>query len=112
MSIVPDDAGVRELTPHSNGGSQYGLEFTWKNNAMKTVRLRIRGPDGTAPPGSNSATGETYRVQIGRQYKMKLESCSTNRYTAREAPTSILMRQMPPTSHGLNSFRGCDGCRN
>ncbi|WP_078857944.1 polymorphic toxin type 30 domain-containing protein [Streptomyces sp. NRRL F-4474] len=60
MSIVPDDAGVRELTPHSNGGSQYGLEFTWKNNAMKTVRLRIRGPDGTAPPGSNSATGETY----------------------------------------------------
>ncbi|WP_443049974.1 polymorphic toxin type 30 domain-containing protein [Streptomyces sp. F8] len=69
MSIVPDDACVRELTPHSNGGSQYGLEFTWKNNAMKTVRLRIRGPDGTAPPGSNSATGETYRVQIGRQYQ-------------------------------------------
>ncbi|WP_157545302.1 polymorphic toxin type 30 domain-containing protein [Hamadaea tsunoensis] len=69
MSIVPDNASVRELTPHPNGGSQYGLEFKWTNDAGKTVRLRIHGPDGTAPAGSNSATGETYRVQIGRQYQ-------------------------------------------
>nr|WP_158647538.1 polymorphic toxin type 30 domain-containing protein [Actinoplanes sp. ATCC 53533] len=69
MSIVPDNASVRELTPHPNGGSQYGLEFKWTNDAGKTVRLRIHGPDGTAPAGSNSATGEAYRVQIGRQYQ-------------------------------------------
>ncbi|WP_333769431.1 polymorphic toxin type 30 domain-containing protein [Streptomyces sp. IBSBF 2435] len=69
MSIVPDDAKIRELTPHSGGGSQYGLEYSWKNDAGQTVRLRIHGPDGTAPVGSNSASGETYRIQIGRQYQ-------------------------------------------
>lgn len=69
MSIVPDNASVRELKPDPNGGSQYGLEFKWKNADDKTVRLRIHGPDGRAPAGSNSATGETYRVQIGNQYQ-------------------------------------------
>jgi RHS repeat-associated protein len=69
MSIVPDGASVRELTPHPSGGSQYGLEFKWKNDGGQTVRLRIHGPDGTAPAGSNSAIGETYRVQIGRKYQ-------------------------------------------
>uniref|UniRef100_UPI0035AFF7C1 polymorphic toxin type 30 domain-containing protein n=1 Tax=Saccharopolyspora galaxeae TaxID=2781241 RepID=UPI0035AFF7C1 len=67
--MVPDDAHVRELWPHPNGGSQYGLEFKWKSEAGKTVRLRIHGPDGTAPPGSNSAIGETYRLQIGKRYQ-------------------------------------------
>ncbi|MBK0869027.1 hypothetical protein INP57_19655 [Saccharopolyspora sp. HNM0986] len=57
------------MWPHPNGGSQYGLEFKWKSEAGKTVRLRIHGPDGTAPPGSNSAIGETYRLQIGKRYQ-------------------------------------------
>jgi hypothetical protein len=69
MSIVPDNASIRELTPHPNGGSQYGLEYKWTNEAGQTVRMRIHGPDGTAPAGSNSAMGETYRVQIGARYQ-------------------------------------------
>jgi hypothetical protein len=68
MSIVPDNAKVRELTPVPNG-AQYGLEFKWTNDDGQTVRLRIHGPDGTAPPGSNAASGDTFRVQIGGQYQ-------------------------------------------
>ena len=69
MSIVPDDASVRELTPHSGNGSKYGLEFKWTNGNGNKVRMRIHGPDGTAPAGSNSASGETCRIQIGRGYQ-------------------------------------------
>ncbi|TCO55973.1 polymorphic toxin type 30 domain-containing protein [Actinocrispum wychmicini] len=69
MSIVPDDASVRGLKPDPNGGAQYGIEFAWRNADGTRVRLRIHGPDGTAPPGSNSASGETYRVQIGARYQ-------------------------------------------
>jgi hypothetical protein len=69
MDIVPDNASVRELTPHPNGGSQYGLEFKWVDESGVTMRMRIHGPDGTAPPGSNSASGETYRVQHGARYQ-------------------------------------------
>lgn len=69
MSVVPGHAEVRELTPHPGAGSQYGLEFKWQHESGVTARMRIHGPDGTAPPGSNSASGETYRVQIGKQYQ-------------------------------------------
>ncbi|MFD5636191.1 polymorphic toxin type 30 domain-containing protein [Streptomyces sp. NPDC127077] len=69
MSIVPDNASVRQLRPDPNGGAQYGIEFKWKNADGIVVRLRIHGPDGRAPAGSNSANGETYRVQIGNQYQ-------------------------------------------
>ncbi|MGK5531096.1 polymorphic toxin type 30 domain-containing protein [Streptomyces sp. URMC 129] len=69
MEVVPDNAQIRELTPHPNGGSQYGLEFKWVDSQGRTVRLRAHGPDGTAPAGSNSATGETYRIQFGQRYQ-------------------------------------------
>ncbi|HKT00126.1 MAG TPA: LamG-like jellyroll fold domain-containing protein [Rugosimonospora sp.] len=69
VSVVPDNASVRELTPDPNGGAQYGLEFKWTNENNQTVRLRIHGPDGTAPPGSNAASGDTFRLQIGGRYQ-------------------------------------------
>ena len=69
MSIVPDDAEVRWLTPHSNGGAQYGVEFKWSDDDGNTVRLRAHGPDGTAPVGSHAATGDVYRVQVGKRYQ-------------------------------------------
>ncbi|WP_436501435.1 polymorphic toxin type 30 domain-containing protein [Actinokineospora sp. HUAS TT18] len=69
MSVVPDNAEMRELKPDPNGGAQYGLEFKWKNECGQTCRLRIHGPDGKAPAGSNSASGETYRLQIGARYQ-------------------------------------------
>jgi hypothetical protein len=69
MEIVPDNASVRELRPDPNGGAQYGVEFKWTNKNVQTVRMRIHGPDGTAPAGSNAASGDTFRVQIGGRYQ-------------------------------------------
>ncbi|MEV0645641.1 polymorphic toxin type 30 domain-containing protein [Phytomonospora sp. NPDC050363] len=68
MSIVPDDASMRPLTPDPNGGAQYGVEYKWTNE-KGTSRLRIHGPDGKAPEGSNARTNITYRVQIGSRYQ-------------------------------------------
>jgi RHS repeat-associated protein len=69
MSIVPDSAEVRWLKPDPNGGAQYGVEFKWKNGSGQTVRMRAHGPDGTAPPGSNAAIGDTFRVSIAGRYQ-------------------------------------------
>jgi hypothetical protein len=67
MDLVPADAGVRRLTPDSHGGAQYGVEFTWYQGDQR-VTLRMHGPDGTAPPGSNAATGDVYRLALGGRY--------------------------------------------
>ncbi len=68
MEMIPGDASVRTLKPDPNGGVQEGVEYKWLNEDGQTVRLRIHGPDGTAPDGSNSAVGPTYRLQIGGRY--------------------------------------------
>lgn len=68
LENIPENAQVRVLKPDPNGGAQYGVEYKWVNEQGKTVRFRAHGPDGTAPPGSNAATGETYRVQVGSRY--------------------------------------------
>ncbi len=65
---IPADAQVRILKPDPAGGAQYGVEYKWVNEQGQTVRFRAHGPDGTAPAGSNAATGPTYRVQVGKQY--------------------------------------------
>ncbi|MEH1125712.1 polymorphic toxin type 30 domain-containing protein [Micromonospora sp. CPCC 206061] len=67
MTLVPANAQSRTLTPHSGGGAQYGVEYKWTQDGQ-TYRLRVHGPDGTAPPGSNAATGVTYRLQVGQRY--------------------------------------------
>ncbi|MBF6044376.1 type IV secretion protein Rhs [Streptomyces sp. NRRL B-1677] len=69
MSVVPDHASIRELTPDPNGGAQYGLEYKWVDSDGRTVRLRIHGPDGNAPAGSNAASGDSYRIQFGGKYQ-------------------------------------------
>ncbi|NNH72970.1 hypothetical protein HLB23_24440 [Nocardia uniformis] len=68
LAAVPEGASVRTLRPDPNGGAQVGVEFKWLNENGQTVRLRAHGPDGTAPPGSNAASGPTYRIQIGGRY--------------------------------------------
>jgi RHS repeat-associated protein len=68
LDMVPADASRRVLAPDPNGGAQQGVEFKWLNDQEQTVRLRIHGPDGTAPPGSNAAQGPIYRVQVGGRY--------------------------------------------
>lgn len=69
MSVVPDFASVRELKPDPQGGAQYGLEYKWVDSQGRTVRLRIHGPDGNAPAGSNAASGDAYRIQFGGKYQ-------------------------------------------
>jgi Bacterial toxin 30/Pretoxin HINT domain len=105
MSIVPDNARVRGLTPDPNGGAQYGLEFKWLNEDGVTVRLRIHGPDGTAPPGSNSFMGEPtgFRLVVG--IKMKQVICSQETSITRTVHTMIQVPQMRRIFHGQASFR-------
>ncbi|MFJ5230138.1 polymorphic toxin type 30 domain-containing protein [Kitasatospora sp. NPDC088391] len=69
LSIVPKDAEVRQLTPHSGGGAQYGVEYKWTNEDGHVVRMRIHGPDGLAPAGSNAANGDIFRIQVGKRYQ-------------------------------------------
>jgi len=68
LTDIPADAQIRVLKPDPNGGAQYGVEHKWVNADGQTVRFRVHGPDGNAPPGTNAATGETYRVQVGGRY--------------------------------------------
>lgn len=68
LAMVPKHASKRLLTPSSTGGSQVGVEFKWVNKDGQKIRLRAHDADGTAPPGSNAASGPTYRVQIGGRY--------------------------------------------
>ena len=56
------------LDPSQAGGAQHGVEFVFDNADGVTTRIRIHGPDGTAPPGSNAATGDVMRIQVGGRY--------------------------------------------
>ncbi|MFT3925998.1 MAG: PQQ-binding-like beta-propeller repeat protein [Myxococcales bacterium] len=65
---IPANAQIRVLKPDPNGGAQYGVEYKWIDQQGQTVRFRVHGPDGTAPSGSNAASGVTFRVQVGGRY--------------------------------------------
>ena len=65
LPTIPVDARVRILTPSTTGGAQNGVEFIFPNADGVTTRIRIHGPDPSAPAGSNAATGDVLRVQIG-----------------------------------------------
>ncbi|MFE7116025.1 polymorphic toxin type 30 domain-containing protein [Streptomyces sp. NPDC057654] len=68
--IVPSDAQKRTLTPDSNGGAQAGVEYKWTDSKTgNVVRMRIHGPDGNAPAGSNAHSGDVYRISIGGKYQ-------------------------------------------
>ncbi|MEV0275319.1 polymorphic toxin type 30 domain-containing protein [Streptomyces sp. NPDC050610] len=70
MDIVPSDAQKRTLTPDSNGGAQAGVEYKWTDSETgNVVRMRVHGPDGNAPTGSNAHNGDVYRVSIGGKYQ-------------------------------------------
>jgi len=60
--------GFGNFTPLRLGGAQHGVEFVFDNADGVTTRIRIHGPDGTAPPGSNAATGDVLRIQVGSKY--------------------------------------------
>ncbi len=68
LELVPEGASQRSLQPDPSGGAQEGVEYKWRNEEGQTVRLRIHGPDGKAPKGSNAADGPVYRLQVGQRY--------------------------------------------
>ena len=72
------------------------------------VRMRIHGPDGTAPPGSNSASGETYRVQIGKRYQDEAGNPYHPKVHNPRSPTMTHPLQMPHTSRGHHSIQVSD----
>lgn len=44
-----------------------GFEYKWVEEEV-TVRVRIHGPDASAPVGSNAASNWVVRVQCGKKY--------------------------------------------
>lgn len=66
LSRIPENATRRELTP-IEGKVTEGFEYKWVQDG-KTMRVRVHGPDASAPAGSNAANGWIVRVQEGKKY--------------------------------------------
>lgn len=66
LSRIPKDATRRELTP-VEGKVTEGFEYKWTEDG-KTMRVRIHGPDASAPVGSNALNNWVVRVQQGKKY--------------------------------------------
>ena len=66
LSRIPSDASRRGLKP-VGGKVTEGFEYKWSQDG-KTMRVRVHGPDPSAPTGSNAAKGWIVRVQEGKKY--------------------------------------------
>ena len=66
MSRIPENATRRELRP-VEGKVTEGFEYKWVEEEV-TVRVRIHGPDASAPIGNNAASNWVVRVQRGKKY--------------------------------------------
>jgi hypothetical protein len=69
LKRIPKNAVKRILTPQE-GKVTEGVEYKWTDSEGKIWRLRIHGPDSSAPEGSNSKTGWVFRVQYANKYYM------------------------------------------
>ncbi|MGF1527365.1 MAG: polymorphic toxin type 30 domain-containing protein [Candidatus Competibacterales bacterium] len=67
LKRIPDDATERVLKP-VDGKVQVGVEYKWVDDNGVTNRVRIHGPDPSAPAGSNAADGWVARHQVGGKY--------------------------------------------
>ncbi|MGH8964202.1 MAG: polymorphic toxin type 30 domain-containing protein, partial [Actinomycetes bacterium] len=65
LDVVPKGA-ERPPFHEVKGGSEYGANYKWTTKNGQTVRVRVHGPDASAPAGTNAANGVTYRVQVGQ----------------------------------------------
>ncbi len=66
LSRIPNNAIKRELTP-IQGKVQEGFEYKFVENG-ETIRVRVHGPDQSAPIGSNAYDNWVVRVQKGKKY--------------------------------------------
>jgi Bacterial toxin 30 len=66
LQAIPAHATTRKVTPIP-GAVQEGIEYKWVDG-MTTWRVRIHGPDTSAPAGSNAAQGWVVRIQKGHLF--------------------------------------------
>lgn len=66
LEAIPVHGTSRKLLP-IKGAVQEGIEYKWVEGG-KTWRVRIHGPDPSAPAGSNANLGWVVRVQRGQQF--------------------------------------------
>lgn len=66
LSWIPKDATKRELRPIAGKVSE-GFEYKWVQDG-KTWRVRVHGPDASAPLGTNASEGWVVRIQQGKKY--------------------------------------------
>ena len=66
LSRIPKDATKRELRPIAGKVSE-GFEYKWVQDG-KTWRVRVHGPDASAPLGTNASEGWVVRIQQGKKY--------------------------------------------
>jgi len=62
VSRIPSNASKRILTPIPGKVTQ-GVEYKWTDSRGVSTRVRIHGPDASAPPGSNASAGWVVRIQ-------------------------------------------------
>lgn len=67
LDHIPRRAQRRSMRPVP-GGAQDGVEYKWRGENGTTTRVRVHGPDPSAPPGTNAHSGPIYRVQVGGRY--------------------------------------------
>ena len=66
LSRIPKNATKRELRPIAGKVSE-GFEYKWVQDG-KTWRVRVHGPDASAPLGTNASEGWGVRIQQGKKY--------------------------------------------
>ncbi|XSS43633.1 polymorphic toxin type 30 domain-containing protein [Propionibacteriaceae bacterium Y1685] len=65
LDRVPRRAKRKDLTTMEHIGN--GVQYEWSDK-FGTHQVRIHGPDASAPPGSNAASGTTYRISHNRRF--------------------------------------------
>ncbi len=64
---IPLQATRRILIPEE-GKVIEGVEYKWISNTEITIRVRLHGPDASAPPDSNAYNGWIVRIKVGDKY--------------------------------------------
>jgi Bacterial toxin 30 len=64
---IPGNANKRYLDPQLGKVTQ-GVEYKWKNRQNQTIRIRVHGPDPSAPIGSNAHNGWIVRIQLSSKW--------------------------------------------
>ncbi|MGD7788554.1 polymorphic toxin type 30 domain-containing protein [Propionibacteriaceae bacterium Y1700] len=79
LDRVPRRAKRKDLTTMEH--IDHGVMYEWSDN-LGRHQVRIHGPDSSAPPGSNAASGHVYRISHNDHF---YEDVNGNLYSAKSA---------------------------